>query len=131
MLKITLITPPDHFENLNPSILFMHLTESEQDAVSKWLSTLDQDTDLNIYFYQGELDVSWLLHAASVSDVSYINLDNLQGPGLLLSSYILAKSKCHYSTKNQNYVSLYSYINKNRVDGAIQFLERVLRGHRQ
>ena len=39
--KITLITPPDVFENESYSILFIHLSEEDQESVSRWLSTTD------------------------------------------------------------------------------------------
>jgi hypothetical protein len=49
--KITLITPPDIFENSNESILFMHLTDDEQDRVSKWLGKTTLKDNINIYLY--------------------------------------------------------------------------------
>lgn len=109
----------------------MHLSDQEQDLVSEWLGKFEQEVDLNVYFYQGETDVPWLLHAVNVTNASYINLDRAHGPGHLLASYILAKGDCHYFTSDENYAALCSYINKNRVGSAIKFLERVLSGNRQ
>ena len=48
--KITLITPPDIFENGNKSILLVNLSDADQDAVSKWLSESTFEQNLNIYF---------------------------------------------------------------------------------
>jgi hypothetical protein len=35
--KITLITPPDIYENGNHSTLFIHPSDEEQDIISQWL----------------------------------------------------------------------------------------------
>ena len=48
--KITLVTPPDIFENGNLSILLVNLSEEDQDTVGKWLSKSDIKENLNIYF---------------------------------------------------------------------------------
>ena len=54
-IKITLITPPDIFQNNQDSILFMGLTDIEQDHVSEWLASTDRVGNINIYFYSREL----------------------------------------------------------------------------
>jgi hypothetical protein len=57
--KITLITPPDIFENESYSILFIHLSESDQELVSRWLSNSNIKEHINIYFYSGDF-MLWL-----------------------------------------------------------------------
>ena len=59
--KITLITPPDIFENINKSIFFIHMSDEEQDFVSKWLATHDILEDLNFYVYSSEANIVWFL----------------------------------------------------------------------
>jgi hypothetical protein len=52
--KVTLITPPDFFHNMNRSILFIDIDTTEQDAISKWLAKNNFKDPINIYYYQGE-----------------------------------------------------------------------------
>ena len=57
--KITLITPPDFFENSNTSVLFAHISNEEQDVISRWLADSDFANNINFYVYSGEVNVSW------------------------------------------------------------------------
>lgn len=124
--KITLITPPDIFQNDTLSVLFFDLTDTEQDEVSAWLAKTD--IQLNIYFYQGETNVPWVLHALSCADYKYINVNNWSVISSYLAGYILSKNNVYYSTTDTNIAELYSYINNNRVKSAVDFLEQVFGG---
>ena len=123
--KITLITPPDIFENNNDSILFMHLTDEEQDIVSKWLSE-NLDRDINIYLYSEENNINWLFYALSCSKHKYINVDCVNSITQALCGYILSKNDVHYKTAS--FQEIYSYINTKRVDNIEQFLESIISG---
>ena len=48
MGKITLVTPPDFYENQNFSILMIGLSDSEQDKTSVWLGQSNITQDINI-----------------------------------------------------------------------------------
>jgi hypothetical protein len=124
--KITLITPPDIYQNDQESILFIDLTEIEQDLVSTWLGKAN--LSLNIYFYQGETNIPWLLHSLSCSQYKYVNLNNMSPVISYLAGYILSKPGVCYSTTNVNVSELYSHINLNKVDDVIAFLERSFNG---
>jgi len=124
--KLTLITPPDIFQNDQDSILLIDLTEKEQDHVSSWLGT--NPLSLNIYYYQGEPNVPWFLHALSCSTYKYINLNNMSAVSSHLAGYTLSKVGVFYSTDDTNVAELFSYINMHRVDDAVDFLERVFGG---
>ena len=119
---ITLITPPDIFENGNNSILFMNISEEEQEASSRWFSEHTVDP-LNLYYYQGENNMSWLLHALAVSKGVYLNCDNDSDFTKWLTSYILSKHNVWYSAKDENFRSLMSYINQRSVNNITEFLE--------
>lgn len=121
--KITLITPPDIFQNDQESVLFFDLSSEEQDSVIQWLTK--NDLTINIYFYQGEVNIPWLLHSLSCSTYKYVNIDNMSAVTSHMSSYILAKNNVFYSTKDVNISELYSYINNNRVTDAVDFLKKV------
>ena len=126
--KITLITPPDIYQNDQASVLFIDLTETEQDGVTAWLAEKLADVHLNIYFYQGEPNVPWFLHSLSCSTYKYINLNNMSAVTSYLAGYALSKAGVSYSTTDDTIADLYSHINTHRVVDAVEFLERTFSG---
>lgn len=124
--KITLITPPDIYQNDRPSVLFIDITEEEQDNISEFLGKEEQSLALNIYFYQGETNVPWLLHAISCSEFTYINVNNMYPVTSYLAGYILSKSQVFYSVKDELIADLYKHINLNRVVDVQTFLKNIL-----
>ena len=100
--KITLITPPDFYENSNFSVLFMGLDEEQQDVVSRWLAENPVYPDTNIYFYQGEPNIPWLLYALNRSDAKFLNYNSGYAILNLLGSYMLGKSNMFYTTSDEN-----------------------------
>jgi hypothetical protein len=119
---ITLITPPDIFENENPSILLMNITEQEQEETSVWFGKTSISSPVNIYYYQGESNISWLFHAIAVSKGVYLNCDNDSDLTKWLTSYILGKSNVCYKSKDENFNALMSYINQKQVKDIKDFL---------
>lgn len=124
--KITLITPPDIFENSNPSVLFVHITDEEQDVISRWLGSADFKTDINFYVYSGEPNAMWFLYAMNRCEHKYINIDCVNYITQALSGYALSKSGTFYKTQDENLAAVYSHINSNRVNQVEQFLESIL-----
>lgn len=124
--KITLITPPDIFENESKSILFLHLDEDDQELVSKWLAKCEYKGNLNIYFYDNEMNVQWLLHAFARCEYRFINADRPTGDTNLLLGYLLGKRDTFYKCKNENEVAVFQYINQNRITNIETFLERAI-----
>jgi len=122
--KITLITPPDIFQNNNESILFMHLTDEEQDAVTEYLGD-HLDRDVNIYLYSGEENIDWIFYALSCSEHKYINIDCVNHITQALG-YILSKNNVYYKTSNL--AEVYSHISTKRVDDIKHFLESIFSG---
>jgi hypothetical protein len=123
--KITLITPPDIYENNNFSLLFLHLTDTEQDTLTQYLSKLQFDKPINIYLYNGESNISWVLYAQSRCEHKYINIDNANYITQSLSGYMLANSGSCYYTTNDELANVYSHINLGRVDSIENFLEGI------
>lgn len=123
MKKITLITPPDFYENETYSILLVGITEEEQDQISHQLGQLDSDTPLNIYYFQGENNMEWLLFALNRCNAVYINANS--GTDLIkwLASYMLGKSNVWYTTSDDDLKSLFSYINQKYVPNISKFIE--------
>lgn len=122
--KITLVTPPDIFENQNPGILFVNISADEQDAVSKWLSEYNLEKDINFYIYTGEADPAWFFWALNYCQYKYVSVDNNDEITQNLIGYVLTKNNVYYSTQDQNLAALFSYINNNRVEKINSFLER-------
>jgi hypothetical protein len=130
-IKITLITPPDIYQNDSDGIFLINLSESEQTAATQWLSEFDTEQDVNIYFYQEEVDVPWFLHSMAVSKYKYIELNANLDIGFMLASYLLSKQNTFYSGTNQSVLAVYNYLNKNQVSGVVDFFERTLGAEKQ
>ena len=123
MKKITLITPPDIFENDSLSLLFMNVTEQEQDLASEWLGKAETDREINIYYYQGETNPEWLLFAVNRVEGVYINADTESDISKWLMSFLLSKNNTWYKTDNANLKALFSFINQKNVPDITKFLE--------
>lgn len=123
--KITLITPPDFYENDNFSVLFIGLDEAQQELTSTWLGQNQNFDDTNIYFYLGEPNVPWLLYSVNRADVKLLNLDNDNAIIQLLSSYIVTKPNVYYTTTNESIKALMSHLSNKFVPNVETFLEQV------
>lgn len=120
---ITLITPPDIFENENPSLVLMNISEEEQELSSTWLSQKNINHPLNLYYYQGELDIPWLFHAVAISKGVYLNCENNSNVTKWITSYILGKTNVWYRASDDNFNSLMNHINQKQVKSITEFLE--------
>lgn len=126
--KVTLITPPDFYENNNTSILFFHLSDQEQDQVSQWLSKSTLKEDLNLYVYTNETNLPWIFYAYGRCEYKYINFGEMNAVTQALGSYLLSRNGVYYKTEDEKLASIYSHINGNRVKTVEQFLESILIG---
>jgi hypothetical protein len=124
--KITLVTPPDIYENSNKSIMLCHMTDEEQDAVSQWLHNADLPYDVNLYAYTSEPNAVWFLYALNRCEYKYINIDYVNLITQALSGYVLSRSGVYYKATDTNLAAVYSHINSNRVNKIEEFLEIVL-----
>ena len=124
--RITLITPPDIYENNNTSVLFAHISDADQEIVSKWLGQADLDNNFNFYIYNGEPEVPWFFWAVGCCQYKYIDLDGVNEISNLLSGYVLSKPNFFYKTENENTAAVVSHINNNRIHSIEKFLERLL-----
>jgi hypothetical protein len=121
--KITLITPPEIYENNNFSIFFAHLTDEEQEILTQYLAKLKFNKNINIYLFNDEVNVSWFLYAQGRSEYKYINMDDANYVTQSLGGYILSNSNTYYKTDNDVLSDVYSHINVGRVETIQQFLE--------
>lgn len=123
--KITLITPPDFYENGNLSILLLSISDSQQEQTGSYLKNTTIKSDLNIYTYLGENNMQWLLYAVSRADYKFINIDTQDSITNIMSSYILTRPNVYYSCSNDDHAHILGYINNNRVENIGQFFERI------
>ena len=130
-IKITLITPPDIFQNDNLSLMLFNVTPEEQQNASDWLGSLESDQHINVYFHQNEADPAWIFHSLAASKYKYINMDDISGIGGWLASYILAKPNSYYKCNDPSMSSLLAHINTQRVNGIEDFFERTLSAEQQ
>jgi hypothetical protein len=124
--KITLVTPPDIYQNSNLSILFIHLSDQDQEIVSKWLAERELISNVNFYVYSGEPNISWVFCAMGCCQHKYLDVDGVNDITRALSGYMLSKDNFYYKTTDENLAAVYSHINTNRITAIEQFLERAL-----
>lgn len=123
--KITLITPPDFFENESLSLLLVNLNPEDQEAVSVWLSKNPIKQNVNIYFYMGEQNLEWLFYSFSRCEYKFIDIDADNLITKSLTGYLLGKKNTFYKTQDNNLSAIYQYINSNKITNIELFLEKV------
>ena len=123
--RVTLITPPDIYENANFSVMLLGMSDDQQDQASKWLGSHDNYPETNLYVYQGETNATWLFYALNRTDVKFLNLDADYAIINHMASYILGRPGVYYTTQDANLKELMSHINNQFVPDVETFLERV------
>ncbi len=124
--KITLISPPDVFVNKSQSIILVNTTPEEQETVSNWFSGHPLARELNVYFYNNERNLSWLVTAYNVAMYRYVNVDNTNDQSGTLLSYLLSLENTYYSTDDTNTFEIFRLLNTSRVTSIEDFLNRVI-----
>ena len=128
--KITLVTPPDFYENSNFSILFIGMTEKDQDDASAWLGQNERYPDCNFYYFQVENNMEWLLYALHRSDAVFLNFNVDRAIINIMGSYILSRPNVYYTTEDDNMKALMSYVNNQYLPNITDFLEKVFNDQR-
>lgn len=124
--KITLITPPDIFQNSSLSVLFIDINDKDQETTSDWFYKNDNEVDLNLYFYSADKDPQWLLNALNRCDLTYIDIDDLSLEPNLLLGYILSKPNVHFQCRREEYLKTLKLVNTNQVPDIRYFLDEIL-----
>jgi hypothetical protein len=106
--------------------MFIHLSDDDQAKVSKWLAETELTEHINIYFYDHEIEIPWLLYALSKCEYKYIDLDRLNTATDALSGHILGKNDIYYKINDENLSAIYHYINQNRISSVENFLQKAL-----
>lgn len=124
--KITLITPPDYFENFNYSLGLINISQEDQEKITNWLEKLDIDEPLNIYFYASENNPNWLLYASKHSDLLFFDLDSNCPVAQILQGYILANPRVYYQTRNEFKGTVGDCVSSNRVPDIDYWLKEIV-----
>lgn len=109
--KINLITPPDKLFNYSENFLLIKPSTSIKIEFQKILAQID--VEINVYLYEDEQNIEWLLDVLHRADICIIDIDNCDPTTKLFISYILALEGVFYITKDD--ITPYGLLNKNRI----------------
>jgi hypothetical protein len=101
----------------------MNISDQEQEESSLWLGKNINDQNINLYYYQGESNIDWLLYTISMSKGVYLNCNNDSDITKWITSYILGKANVWYKSDDPNLIALMSHINQKNVKDITEFLE--------
>lgn len=126
MNKINLISPPDKLYNNHKTFNLVCATQKEKENLSFALSKNNKGEDIDIYVYNNENNLLWLLDVINRKNYTYLNLDNLQGNVVQYTSYIVSLPNVYYYTKDLKTKAIYELISTNLVESFDKFIEKVL-----
>jgi hypothetical protein len=110
--KITVITPPDKFFNLDVGYLLVkpstHVLEQFQAIIGQ------AEEDINIFIYDtDEADIDWLLSVMHQVAVLIIDVDNCDPITKTFITFMLTHPNAYYITNDE--LTPYNLISKNRI----------------
>ncbi len=121
MSKINLITPPDILHNKNKSILCISLDPQQKQELQDLLA--ESNDNQNIYVYEGNQELDWLMNLHKICDTVLVNLDNLDTEIRTIMSYLISFDNTYWLTKGEH--MLYNKISSNRIYNIEQIKERI------
>jgi hypothetical protein len=110
--KVTVITPPDKFFNLDVGYL---LVRPSNNVLENFQTIISQsDEDMNVFIYDtDEPDIEWLLSVMHQVAVIIIDVDNCDPTTKLFISFMLTHPESYYITNDE--LTPYNLISKNRI----------------
>jgi hypothetical protein len=110
--KVTVITPPDKFFNLDVGYLLVkpstYVLESFQSIIGQ------ADEDINVFIYDtDEADIEWLLSVMHQVVVIIIDIDNCDVITKTFITFMLTHPNAYYITNDE--LTPYNLISKNRI----------------
>ena len=110
--RVTIITPPDKFFNLDVSYLLVKPTQSVIENFHAILGEIEED--INVFIYDTDTaDIDWLLSVSHQVAVIIIDIDNCDPITKSFISFILTHPNAYYITNDET--TPYDLISKNRI----------------
>ncbi len=117
---INLITSPDKLFNNNPSLLLINPSDDIKTSFNEHAKYFEHT--INLYLYEEDLNLPWLLDVSQSVDYIVIDIDNTKNNTWIIG-YLLGLDKTFYLTTEAHPV--YNIVNVNRIYELSQFMEGV------
>jgi len=111
MSNLNLITPPDKLFTNNQKFLLIYPSDDVKDQFNNL--TLNYEEPLDVYIYEEDDDVDWLLSVCHLADTVVIDIDNCPPKVRDLASYIIANTNTFWLTNSGD--SYYNKLSINRI----------------
>ena len=151
--QITLVTPPDFFQNQNKSFCLINFSKRDKDSFADQLNKHMPDEDITIYLWddnnfsvtdsvekndpnyesylkewkhnQTNRDYNWLLNACKVATTVILNMEYISKPLMIWSGYILTLSKTHFINGNESEAKTLGVLNRNRIESVPYLFQKL------
>lgn len=120
---INIVTPPDFISNENPNILIINPSLADKENLNQWL--LDLNLSINLYVYENQEPVDWVIKTAAACDLIFCNIDNSGNHFKLVVGHLLSLNKTFYLTNDHSLP--YNILNPNKIESMDAFAKK-LRG---
>lgn len=151
--QITLVTPPDFFQNQNRSFCLINFSKRDKDSFADQLNKHMPDEDITVYLWddnnfsvtdsvekndpnyesylkewrhnQTNRDYNWLLNACKVATTVILNMEYISKPLMVWSGYILTLSKTHFINGNESEAKILGVLNRNRIESVPYLFQKL------
>ena len=151
--QITLVTPPDFFQNQNKSFCLINFSKRDKDSFADQLNKHMPDEDITVYLWddnnfsvtdsvekndpnyesylkewrhnQTNRDYNWLLNACKVATTVILNMEYISKPLMIWSGYILTLSKTHFINGNESEAKTLGVLNRNRIESVPYLFQKL------
>ena len=150
---ITLVTPPDFFQNQNKSFCLINFSKRDKDSFADQLNLHMPNEDVTVYLWddnnfsvtdsvdktdpsydayikewqhnQTNRDYNWLLNACREANTVILNMDYISKPLMIWSGYILTLSKTHFINSNEPEAKTLNVLNRNRTESVPHLFQKL------
>lgn len=108
--KIKIITPPDVIFDQSTSIVLICPSTDTKKYLENFIAKIDDH--LNVYVYNNDNNIQWLLAQCRMSNYIIVDIDNCDNKTNQFLSYILSLPNTYYRTEHMK--APWDLLNKNR-----------------
>ena len=151
--QITLVTPPDFFQNQNKSFCLINFSKRDKDSFADQLNLHMPNEDVTVYLWddnnfsvtdsvdktdpsydayvkewqhnQTNRDYNWLLNACREANTVILNMDYISKSLMIWSGYILTLSKTHFINSNESEAKTLNVLNRNRTESVPHLFQKL------